>query len=1253
VDDQFSAADFPDIDAATIATMGTTVSLGPIAAKLPYLTRALVDLCPVKAAAAFAGLLLQKRLQSNCARLELLVHLCLSIGGGTRAPTQGFLLQGFTSMGTLHGYMEDPREDNFVGNIYSKRGNYRVLEGIWEGATFYLQRIVNMVDTLPEQDHFKVIADAIHALLKLSDIVCERAGLTRNDIGLDGRNRDLPKGLREKVNLLRNLVAFSTEDLLSYGLDVDALSPFIFDPSIRHSLLDQAISNTDLEAAPVVIKDGVLNLLLPTAVSVAIRRFFVRALGDQDNRDVFLRQLGFEYSRLFSTSPFFGNPGPRLPFSHNSLGSLSALIQEIDTGRYLVMLFFLDDLVGFQEEGFGGVFQGSPALSEEIDKVIQSAQEDCERRDGFKEGMTLVVGCGIGRGALLEGPYQAKARWEWKFVSAPDFHALAQFKDIRILDLLRVFRMEQLLRQNEIRLQNMNGLLNLFAWVESLDGHLVPHAEIPRDFSAGQKLNIVIPQNGLGDLRHNLALAADEHVEQFVDGTWKLVRREEQSFFEEDASRPLYVHLSEGKEPNLLGARITSTRSWWYEAVAKDGSRNHLIYERWSMMGVWIARIADQIDAEIGARISSGPIFWRCSFDGEPSLPSVDNFGQHEDLDAAFAVSVDLAARTIQLEVGAGFDRATYHQHNIAEVGLVRAFLRGVSTLTNVPLVDLEAALTDRLSDVNARHTHMFSARSYRDYISDTLPRSPVMISRFDDASLKLGLGWRVRDPKEGDRLVGKQDCLSFLRSLIDQLLDELASFLKLFDRESLLTTLLINYESASFSRDRWHRTAAAILALREDKAAALDQMSKHEFKLNGVLQPTRNLVEMVLCESPLGKGERPGKLDLAWMLAQSSQIFHLSGWYDLIRWDVLEPSLAIRPLGDVHTNHDFMDMVIEPFSKASSEYRYSASINQYATSLGSVPLLEDSRESDISTEFLDAWQDEFGVSLDAYRRFLDALENYGIEHHKILFILPRSSLIALADTTDVGLAIVNSLELTPRPAWHMPPDGYAWKDIAPARFKRRLGLLRRPLIQLDSDDDPKYFIDPALIREGFSVMLRNYYAGEYSDDHLGPAMLKYAGAARARDGAEFNKRVATTMKELGWQIEREIKLTKILQKGLDRDYGDVDVLAWKPESGRILIMECKDLQFKKTYGEIAEQLSDYRGFATPDGKKRDSLRKHLDRVDVLRAHPVEVARFLHWDHVDKLESHLIFSHPVPMMFANALDRNVVAAHTYDSLGNI
>jgi hypothetical protein len=68
-----------------------------------------------------------------------------------------------------------------------------------------------------------------------------------------------------------------------------------------------------------------------------------------------------------------------------------------------------------------------------------------------------------------------------------------------------------------------------------------------------------------------------------------------------------------------------------------------------------------------------------------------------------------------------------------------------------------------------------------------------------------------------------------------------------------------------------------------------------------------------------------------------------------------------------------------------------------------------------------------------------------------------------------------------------------------------------------------------------------------------------------------------------------------------------VHVLAWNKSTGRVLAIECKDLQYRKTPGEIAEQLSDFRGEVDARGK-RDYLRKHLDRMELIDRHGTEVA---------------------------------------------
>ena len=74
-------------------------------------------------------------------------------------------------------------------------------------------------------------------------------------------------------------------------------------------------------------------------------------------------------------------------------------------------------------------------------------------------------------------------------------------------------------------------------------------------------------------------------------------------------------------------------------------------------------------------------------------------------------------------------------------------------------------------------------------------------------------------------------------------------------------------------------------------------------------------------------------------------------------------------------------------------------------------------------------------------------------------------------------------------------------------------------------------------------------------------------------------------------------------------------------------------MQFRKSFGEIAEQLADFRGELGPDGKP-DLLLKHLNRVALVSAHLPELAAYVKLPSVAAAESHLVFKNHVPMQFA-------------------
>ena len=145
-----AATELDDLWAGMQAFHFGSVPLGPIVAEHEQLMSGLEAFDPLRLGATFGGLLTVPELQSNCVRLEVLVHLGLALGKGTRKPNEKLVCRLFSELGEgMTGRQEDPAEDVFVSSIATARGNFRILEGVWESAGFYVQRVVNALDSIP------------------------------------------------------------------------------------------------------------------------------------------------------------------------------------------------------------------------------------------------------------------------------------------------------------------------------------------------------------------------------------------------------------------------------------------------------------------------------------------------------------------------------------------------------------------------------------------------------------------------------------------------------------------------------------------------------------------------------------------------------------------------------------------------------------------------------------------------------------------------------------------------------------------------------------------------------------------------------------------------------------------------------------------------------------------------------------------------------------------------------------------------
>lgn len=707
---------------------------------------------------------------------------------------------------------------------------------------------------MPNNASYDQLRRPVLALLRLSDTICERAKLTRWQLGEETPVDTLPKRKLSGLLMQRRHLRFTASDLLAMGIEPDHLAPFVFDLNDAAGLQEQALGNSDLERRPIIIRQDAIYVVLPTAITSAARYFVLENLEDAGMLDSLSNALTASYSQFFEEMSLLGGSRPpALLFKRTDDGAVAETILAVDAGRFIHFLFYTDPLSEVHQTGLAGVNPNSPSIGPTLGRRIDQARDAMAKRAGFREGLTIIVGCGIGRGAAiaLDRPYWPD--WRIDFCSAYDLTTLSCTSDFGPTKLWRILDGRDVLEGLGVHLQNPNGLLNLVAWSRALDGHLVPHERLPDEFASDGRAMLTINQNGLRNLRHEVALANDPQVARFIDGQVLRIRKNSASHFPDDQAAPLYASEDPGPSGFPMMVLILPERIWWADVHSPADAGTSMAYERWRFVGTWLSRCAPILDSLEG--FPAGPILWEARFESSQiARPAPTSLSTYEEARAAVRVEVDHERGVITTIASEGFELAQFHSENIAERALVAALVHGAALLSvQLDPTRVEVGLTPLIvANTHARHGHAFMQRDFRNMVRPALRGRTVTIGRDDDAFVRLGLGWRVRERSVGGQIDGGEACRTFLNDLVKHIEEDIVDDLRSFQRGPMLSRLLRNHELAIFDRDLWRRTSSALIGLHGGGQDTLDIITDHEFKLNAVFQTTRVLLEIAICECPL-----------------------------------------------------------------------------------------------------------------------------------------------------------------------------------------------------------------------------------------------------------------------------------------------------------------------------------------------------------------------------------------------------------------
>lgn len=376
-------------------------------------------------AAMTAALLTVPHLQANALRLEVLVHLVAARCEGRKKPRTRDLERWLNDdLGQAEIIMmEDPAEDVFISNIQTTEGNRRIFEGLWESSDYYLQTVMDTLASPQAPQECRDLLTPALALLRLSDTVADRLRLNRWHIEDSYPAQRLAITREMRIDNHVRAVTFTEKDLSRLNIEKPAIAPFIFRAADRQRLLAETIADSSLTQRPLIDFSDALLLSLPSAVSLAIRRFILTELRRMGHLATFQHALARRQARelddgLQQLKRHAVPITPPRPEAQTV--SLHQWLMRYDLNKYIHVVLLHDNLESLDRQGFSRAFSYPEPLYTSLQTYLRAVADSARARPDFVHGTTLIAVGGLGRGLSMPLLRLSAADWDLSTIGLPD-----------------------------------------------------------------------------------------------------------------------------------------------------------------------------------------------------------------------------------------------------------------------------------------------------------------------------------------------------------------------------------------------------------------------------------------------------------------------------------------------------------------------------------------------------------------------------------------------------------------------------------------------------------------------------------------------------------------------------------------------------------------------------------------------------------------------------------------------------------------
>ena len=1093
------------------------------------------------------------------------------------------LIRKYFSPTAPFGYFEDPCENMFTEAFTFFNGSYVVFPGIKESSTYILRNICKAMFLVKENPLDAIIITyalpLVSGVLILSDEIARRAKLKR---GVEPSQATTDAQIfypsPDQENISEQAIIFTTYDfenllernnvsgnvLDSLIMELGSFPNKKYDPDNLPFIKTPIIKAADkiIIPSPGFLIEALIHHLLCIVYQSPKRpeicKSFMLATWD-----TVMKSLGLLHSALIDS----GIP----PMVDEFVDGFFTL----DIDKVLYVQFVSDNLSGFDPDQPFSEWTISD-LPDKLKNRFTEVVEKCfSTLPKLNDIMFLCVVQSLGRPFRLafEIPDNL-ASLRNLFLSSADLETIAYLEQDSMV--LWKYAKKKLEIREKFKVVS-TGELDEFEFYRSrLYGYFMP------DESEGV---LLIGPGGGGRLRFELNRKLDKHgvIADPLSATAEVI-----SVFK--TGIPIYIpeYLLHELNPNTMVVESMSVPFWIFGENGSDDKNkplNRLYYIFVDVLSYWLWQVSPSLKKAIiplEGRIQRLVIRIFLEPDTDWFNP---NLGADSDDSNCISFTIKPDNYEVILRIKSIIMPRLNRPDNYGERLILSSILHALKEL----LAELRMGKPELLNNDSIRlmvdkHAPLgLKKKSLMLYgIDPTLdPRFLPPIRKVQDSDNQDVLDF-IGNYLKSERLpkgrIPQKDRNRILNGTVSFLYKHMQRTISTLNSSQLLSFLIIQNESISWEISLRHLTIPMRLNCFSEEPILMKELTKEVPEMDQTSIALRFLIEYVAACPPIGV--RPISNEIYdYLLSLAAEIVALGNISDLVNYKITKDIyLEVSKYGRLGISKDKYDQASTQFLHEHSITSIRVSTERFPENWDTPQPVKPEESEGLIQRFNEAYKSEFGVTVTEHIMITNDIGEIGDKQNYAEKIMRMEKLVkAVSSHTglpdDTVMNFINNFALIPRKAYLKPGGNFDDSDVYPWRHNRALSYIRRPLIRFQLNNNDMIAWGNRHLVHSVRYLQHLCMSGRLKARSL--LMQQMLGRIRNNEGKAFNHKVFLQFSTIPDVIVREhIEKFCGLQMTDERGVlGDIDVIASNIVSGKMLVIECKNLNMALTPHDLNSEL--------------------------------------------------------------------------------